>query len=644
MNYQQIEGAEEIDEFNFVQAKKKIKKPRRIISQPKVTQPIPVQSADTVGPDVAKPQQTILDIILDNLPYSELYERSLMHRENINIVLSAFKSQIIITVSTDGYIKMWRKVFRLVEFIKHFRAHRGIVTCVTLTDGHDKMASVSPADRTIKIFDIWNQDLLDMIKLPFQPYGCEFVDTADVQQQLLLISDGNSGDIYVTESGKILRMVKLHNQPVKQMRYLSNFQFMLTIDTSGRMEVWDPITQDFPKQEYAKPEFKINYSSKVGTDLYELMQNKLQCYGLCISNKQKLIVLYVSDKKFRVFNVQTGKIIIILDESIEAITSRQNDQVTYPLLHIEQQDFERRLLIEKDIDKQPEQLKQITMCFDETDQILIYPSFIGIKFIYIKTGELVKLLGKMESSQRFMRVALYQGPSMKNTQNEQSHSSLNRKETDPSLYISAHKSNKFYVFSRRIPEDLADKPWAVARDILNEPLNLNQQSLSIMSDNKNKTLSGCQAIIQTTFGEIYINLFPNETPKTVENFIQHSKNGYFDGLIFHRVQQGFMIQTGCPKGNGTGGESIWGGEFQDEFHPEQRHDKPFTVSMANAGPNTNASQFFITVCPTPWLDDKHTILGRVYKGMNIVVQISEVETDDFDKPLNDIKIIAIKIL
>ena len=90
-------------------------------------------------------------------------------------------------------------------------------------------------------------------------------------------------------------------------------------------------------------------------------------------------------------------------------------------------------------------------------------------------------------------------------------------------------------------------------------------------------------------GEIHINLFVNECPKTCENFITHSKNGYYDHLIFHRVIQGFMIQSGCPKGDGTGGESIWGGEFEDEFHPNLKHDKPFTLSMANAGPSTNAS-------------------------------------------------------
>lgn len=93
-------------------------------------------------------------------------------------------------------------------------------------------------------------------------------------------------------------------------------------------------------------------------------------------------------------------------------------------------------------------------------------------------------------------------------------------------------------------------------------------------------------------------MFGAECPKSVENFCVHSKNGYYNGHIFHRVIKGFMIQTGDPTGTGTGGESIWGGDFKDEFHPSLRHDRPYTLSMANAGPNTNGSQFFITVLPT----------------------------------------------
>ncbi len=115
-------------------------------------------------------------------------------------------------------------------------------------------------------------------------------------------------------------------------------------------------------------------------------------------------------------------------------------------------------------------------------------------------------------------------------------------------------------------------------------------------------------VIKTNKGDINLELFATKTPKTVANFIGLAKAGYYDGLTFHRVIDDFMIQGGCPNGNGMGGP---GYNFEDEFHPELRHDSPGVLSMANAGPGTNGSQFFITHVETPWLDGNHTVFGKV---------------------------------
>ena len=124
------------------------------------------------------------------------------------------------------------------------------------------------------------------------------------------------------------------------------------------------------------------------------------------------------------------------------------------------------------------------------------------------------------------------------------------------------------------------------------------------------------ATITTNRGDIRLELFEDKTPKTVANFEKLVHDGFYDGLKFHRVIEDFMIQTGCPKGTGTGDP---GYKFADEFHPDLKHDKPGILSMANSGPNTNGSQFFITHVPTPWLDRKHSVFGRVLGDCQKVV-------------------------
>ena len=179
------------------------------------------------------------------------------------------------------------------------------------------------------------------------------------------------------------------------------------------------------------------------------------------------------------------------------------------------------------------------------------------------------------------------------------------------------------------------------------------------------------AVIKTNHGNMKVMLFPEVAPKAVENFTTHAKNGYYDGIIFHRVIKDFMIQGGDPQGMGFGGESIWGEPFADEFSLEALNFKG-ALSMANSGPNTNGSQFFIVqagsvddrlisqmedagypaeaiekykeVGGTPWLDFRHTVFGQVVEGMDVVDEIAAVKVGRNDKPLEDVVILGIDIL
>lgn len=182
------------------------------------------------------------------------------------------------------------------------------------------------------------------------------------------------------------------------------------------------------------------------------------------------------------------------------------------------------------------------------------------------------------------------------------------------------------------------------------------------------------AVMHTNMGDVEIKLFPEHAPKTVENFTTHAKNGYYNGLIFHRVIKDFMIQGGDPTGTGMGGESIWGNSFEDEFTPEL-HNLRGALCMANAGPNTNGSQFFIVQASdvpanmldqmkdladngfppeiaeayaklggTPWLDFRHTVFGQVVNGMDTVDAIANTNVGANDKPVNDVVISSIDII
>ncbi len=146
------------------------------------------------------------------------------------------------------------------------------------------------------------------------------------------------------------------------------------------------------------------------------------------------------------------------------------------------------------------------------------------------------------------------------------------------------------------------------------------------------------AVLETSQGIIEIRLMPEVAPKACENFTKLVEKGYYNGLIFHRVIKNFMIQGGDPTGTGTGGESIWGKPFEDEVSPDVKFYKPGLLAMANAGPNTNGSQFFVTTAKAPWLNMRHTIFGEVISGYEVVQKIENAATDASDRPISEQKI------
>lgn len=167
--------------------------------------------------------------------------------------------------------------------------------------------------------------------------------------------------------------------------------------------------------------------------------------------------------------------------------------------------------------------------------------------------------------------------------------------------------------------------------------------------------AGTYAVFETSEGNIVIKLLEKEAPKTVENFVglaegtkeftdaktgKKTKRNFYDGLVFHRVIPKFMIQGGCPLGTGTGDP---GYRFADEFHPSLKHSKAGKLSMANAGPGTNGSQFFITVAPTPWLDNKHAIFGEVVEGQDVADKISNLPRDSGDRPKTPVVMKTVRI-
>jgi peptidylprolyl isomerase domain and WD repeat-containing protein 1 len=570
------------------------------------------------------------------LPTSTRYSKSLMHKDQLSFCTLTPHTDFLITSSVDGYVKFWKKVSGGIEFVKEFKAHNGEIKSVTVSADGRSFATTG-ADNTIKIFDVVTFDLLAMLEPEVPPKCVCFVHGTGSSYPLLAVSNETDGRIMIFDGRgenqtPIHTITGLHRKPVHLMAYNNPYDCVISADENGMVEYWQP------SGSYEKPD--TVFEMKSSTSLFEFKKAKSIPSSITLSpTGTQFATFSFPDRKVRVFDFATGKLYRTYDESVATITEMQQAG-TLSAEPLDPVEFGRRIAVERELEH-PAVRNKINVIFDESGHFILYGSILGTKLINALSNRVVKLYGREEPF-RPLNIALYQGqPDKKGVVTVQMAASENpllaeAEARDAMLACTGSGKVRFYMFTNDDNISKSD------RDVHNEkPRNLNAAKKAQEEAEKESRMASA-ATIHTTMGDIHIRMFPQHAPKAVENFTVHSKNSYYNNIIFHRVIRKFMIQAGDPLGDGTGGDSIWGKEFEDEFTPELSHDKPYVVSMANAGPGTNASQFFITTEKAPWLDGKHTIFGRVVRGMDVVHLIENVKVWK-EKPVEDVKIVNISI-
>lgn len=517
------------------------------------------------------------------LPMSPRYSKSLMHREQLSFVTMTPFTDFLLTSSVDGVVKFWKKGKESIEFVKEFRAHVGEIKSVSVSADGRSFATAG-IDKTIKIFDVITFDLLSMLTIEFTPKCVCWVHKRGASMPLLAVSDEVNHSIQIYDGRgetrePIHKITSLHRSVVSLMAFNDAYDCVISADENGMVEYWRP------GGSYEKPDNVFEYKSS--TSLFEFKKAKSVPTSLTLSpSGAQFATLSFPDRKVRVFDFPTGKLYRTYDESLQIVEEMQ--QAGTGLQKLEDVEFGRRMATEREVETAP-LCNKANVIFDESGHFILYGSIMGTKVINTYTNRVVKVYGKDENF-RALHLAMYQGQPQKKgittvAMAASSNPLLQESEIrDPTLIATGVGKVRFYLFTNE--EEISKSE----RDIHNEkPINTNSKK----AIQAKAVETGNAAIVHTSYGDIHIRLFPDAAPKAVENFVTHAKNGYYNNTIFHRVIRKFMIQCGDPLGDGTGGESIWGKEFGDEFST-LKHDKPYTVSMANAGPNTNGSQFFIT--------------------------------------------------
>ena len=575
------------------------------------------------------------------------YEISYMHRDVVTRIVYAHAHGYVLTASNDGVVKFWKRVTHRegvpatpinkkdivpnkgLEFIKSYTAHTRSVLCLILDHAQDTGASIGK-DNAIQLYDVSTFDVKTRIDCKNLNLGYHAAFCSR-EQSLLAVSSrkiANHSDgcaIYlfnILKASSIpIQIITLHAAPITTLEYSFVNNCAISTDLKGTIEIWDCTIQYTNNQNIndahhhdhdAEPQIKvghapseqnnyISWTNKMSTSLYDFMKRKAIPISLAIAPNGYTFCIMGNDAKLCVFNYKTGKLKATYDETDEMyrdlIQKNPSANETYAM---DMMEYGKRAATEREISEsatvfsggvtlahqdQDDLHQVLKMMYDDSSQLLLYPTLVGIKVLHLPLHKCARILGKADASAlRFLGLCLCSGQAKRDTQLDlartggssaaMQHQAL--PEVDPLLLAYSYQKRRIYVFSNRDPvEDLPDNDEEsiqrayTDRNVMNEPPDAQdlQHELQPKARAQDETL-GREAILRTSMGDIHFKLFANLCPRTVENFCTHARQGYYDNVVFHRVIKGFMIQTGDPLGDGTGGESIWGGEFEDEFNRE----------------------------------------------------------------------------
>jgi peptidylprolyl isomerase domain and WD repeat-containing protein 1 len=583
-------------------------------------------------PRVPRMSEAAVRSLVEALPSATLYERSYMHRAPVTHVVVTPGTDFIITADAGGAIKFWKKTLTGITFVKVYRAHVGGVAALVVSADGARVASAGD-DGTVKFFDVVSFDLITLARLGFFPSAAAWVHAPGSPQRILAVADAHSPVVTLLDgddgAAAPLARARLHAAPVLALAYSPAAGLVISADARGTIECWAPDAST----SFAPPAGALSYDSKLDTDLFALSKAKARPTHVAPAPGGRLFAVSATDGHVRVFSLASGRLVREFAEGAE-------DYAAGAALSpgIDASDLAARVARERaareaaaahtaallakprppaETAPMPLRVPPLNAIFDESGTLLLIPTLLGVKVVSLDSNRCVAVIGARdaEAAAPPAGLALFQGvPNAGSSQapggGGAAFSSDAVPRADPTLFAAAPPlRNRFLLFSQREPEGAAelepsdDAPSLLAaRDTLNEPPNRADSAAASAARDAAAARRpggaapspGREVCITTSRGDVVLQLFPEDAPKACENFLALSRRGYYDQAEFFRVIKGFMVQTGDPTNTGTGGKSIWGSEFEDEIVPHRRFTAPGVLAMANAGPKTNGSQFFIT--------------------------------------------------